>query len=384
MLTRIFAECVKFNILPDIDVRTGAFPPLQHPPDGLLPAAAAMRVAIATVQVPYLSGGAEALAQGLRAAIAARGHPVEIITLPFRFFPPSEVERAMARWEGEDFTRLNLYEPDRVICLKFPAYGLAHPARVSWLCHQHRASYELFDDAGATAEDRRLRDAVAGFDQRHLPGMAPRLTISRRVSERLKQFTGLESEPVYHPPPLADLLYSSSAQPYVFFPSRVEQAKRQELVLRAMAHVRAPGFVVFAGEGGQVAPLKELVVSLRLDARVRFVGRVTREEMLALYANAAAVCFTPQDEDYGYVTLEAMLAAKPLITCSDSGGPLEFVLDGETGQVVAPEPASVAAAIDAMLSQPARAARMGRAGKAHYAELVPGWDVVVDKLLSGS
>jgi hypothetical protein len=46
-----------------------------------------MRVAIATVQVPYLSGGAEALAQGLRAAIAERGHPVEIVTVPFRFFP---------------------------------------------------------------------------------------------------------------------------------------------------------------------------------------------------------------------------------------------------------------------------------------------------------
>lgn len=340
-----------------------------------------MRLAIATVQVPYLAGGAEALAEGLRSAIAARGHPVEIVTLPFRFFPPLEVERAMATWEGEDFTRLNLYEPDRVICLKFPAYGLAHPSKASWLCHQHRSSYELFDDSGATAEDKRLREAVAAFDRRHLPGVAPRLTISRRVSERLKQFTDLESEAVYHPPPLAELLYSSSAQPYVFFPSRIEQAKRQELVLRAMAHVRAPGFAVFAGEGGQVGPLKELAASLGLDARVRFVGRVAREEMLALYANAAAVCFTPHDEDYGYVTLEAMLASKPVITCSDSGGPLEFVLDGETGCVVPPEPAAVAAAIDALLAQPAKAARMGRAGRARYAELVPGWDAVVDKLL---
>lgn len=340
-----------------------------------------MRVAIATAQVPFLAGGAEALAEGLKSAIAARGHPVEIITLPFRFFPPSEVQRAMDAWEGEDFTRLNLYEPDRVICLKFPAYGLRHPSKALWLCHQHRSSYELFDEARASDDDRRLKEEVAGFDARHLAGAAPRCTISRRVSERLRDFTGLESEAVYHPPPAADLFHASGAQPYVFFPSRIEQAKRQELVLRAMTHVRMPGYAVFAGEGGQLGPLKELSASFGLADRIRFVGRVTREEMVALYANATAVCFTPFDEDYGYVTLEAMLSSKPVITCTDSGGPLEFVEDGETGHVVAPLPEAVGAAIDAVLAEPAKAGRMGRAGHARYAKLIPSWDSVVDRLL---
>ena len=340
-----------------------------------------MRVAIATVQVPYLAGGAEALALGLRAAIAARGHPVEIVTLPFRFFPPAEVGRAMQSWEAEDFTRMNLYEPDRVVCLKFPAYAVQHPSKALWLCHQHRSSYEMFDANTSTPEERRLKEQVAAFDAKHLAAMAPRCTISKRVSERLKAFNGLESEAIYHPPPSAGLLYSAAPQPYVFFPSRIEQAKRQELVVRAMREVRAPGFAVFAGEGGQLGPLKALAESLGLADRVRFVGRVSDAEMVALYANATAVCFTPRDEDYGYVTLEAMLSAKPVITCSDSGGPLEFVRDGDTGQVVAPEPTAVAAAIDALLGQPARAARLGRAGKARYAEIVPGWDNVVDKLL---
>lgn len=340
-----------------------------------------MRVAIATVQVPYLAGGAEALAEGLRVAIAARGHPVEIVTLPFRFFPPAEVEREMDMWEGEDFTRLNLYEPDRVICLKFPAYALRHPSKALWLCHQHRSSYELFDESRATQDERQLKEKVAAFDKLHLPEVAPRCTISRRVSERLKRFTGLASEAVYHPPPAADLLYSANAQPYVFFPSRIEHAKRQELVLRAMAHVRARGYAVFAGEGGQLGPLRDLAESLGLGERIRFVGRVTREEMLALYANASAVCFTPLDEDYGYVTLEAMLSSKPVITCSDSGGPLEFVEEGETGHVVSPEPEAIAAAIDGLLAQPAKAARMGRAGRARYAKLVSDWDAVVERLL---
>jgi glycosyltransferase involved in cell wall biosynthesis len=332
--------------------------------------------------VPYLTGGAEALAEGLKAAIAARGHPVEIIALPFRFFPPAEVERAMRVWEEEDLTRLNLYEPDRVICLKFPAYGLKHPSKALWLCHQHRGAYELFDPAAATPQDVALKSAIAAFDAKHLPSTGPRHTISRRVSERLLQFNGIESSPVYHPPPLAPEHFSARAQPYVFFPSRFEQAKRQELLVRAMAQVRG-GSVVFAGEGGQLGAMKELAQKLGVEGRVRFLGRVTRDEMLGLYANAAGVCFTPLDEDYGYVTLEAMLSSKPVVTCRDSGGPLEFVAEGETGHVVAPEPAELARAVESLFAEPARAARMGRAGRARYEKLVPGWDQVVDALLAG-
>jgi glycosyltransferase involved in cell wall biosynthesis len=129
--------------------------------------------------------------------------------------------------------------------------------------------------------------------------------------------------------------------------------------------------------------MRDLAARLGVEARVRFLGRVTREEMLALYANAAAVCFTPLDEDYGYVSLEAMLSSKPVITCHDSGGPLEFVQDGETGHVVAPDPEAIAAAVSTLLAQPSRAARMGRAGRARYAKLVPGWNHVVDMLLAG-
>ena len=340
-----------------------------------------MRVAIATVQVPYLSGGAEALAQGLAGAIGARGHPVEIVTAPFRFFPPAEVERSMQLWATEDFTRLNFYEPDRVICLKFPAYGLEHPSKALWLCHQHRASYELLA-ADAAAAERSLAARVRDFDARTLPRLAPRYTISRRVSERLQRACGIDSAPLYHPPPLAAEHYSASAEPYVFFPSRIEHAKRQDLLVRAMVAVRSPACAVFAGEGGQAGAMHELARELGVEDRVRFVGRVSKEEMLALYARAAVVCFPPLDEDYGYVTLEAMLSAKPVVTCTDSGGPLEFVVDGETGRVVEPHPEAIALALDAILGQPAKAARMGRQALARYREMVPPWENVVDALLA--
>jgi glycosyltransferase involved in cell wall biosynthesis len=342
-----------------------------------------MRVAIATVQVPFITGGAEALAEGLKAAMVARGHTADIVTLPFRFFPPEEVERSMRVWEGEDFTRLNLYDADRVVCLKFPAYGLKHASKSLWLCHQHRGTYDLFDAEKSTPEERGLKESIAAFDAKHLPAVGPRHTISRRVSERLKQFNGIDSTPVYHPPPMAPDHYTAAAQPYVFFPSRVEHAKRQEMLVRAMKALRGPGYAVFAGEGGQIGAMRALAAKLGVVDRVRFLGRVTREEMLGLYANATAVCFTPLDEDYGYVTLEAMLSSKPVITCTDSGGPLEFVEEGETGHVVAPDPEEIARVLGTLMAQPSRAARMGRAARVRYGKLVPGWNQVVDTLLAG-
>lgn len=340
-----------------------------------------MRVAIASVQVPYLAGGAEAHAQGLRDAIAARGHAVEIVTLPFRFFPPAEVRRSMAVWAEEDFTHLNLYEPELVVCLKFPTYALRHPSKVLWLLHQHRGAYELFDAARASPEDHALRSEVAAFDKAHIGAIGRRFANSRRVGARLREHNGLEAAPLYHPPPFAGRHFGAKADPYVFFPSRFEEAKRQELLVRAMKHVRGAAAAVFAGEGGQIGAMRQLAAKLGIEHRVRFLGRVSAEELLALYAHASVVCFPPFDEDYGYVTLEAMLSSKPVVTCTDSGGPLEFVADGETGHVVEPDPEAVAKALDALLAQPARAAAMGRAARARYDELVPSWGEVVDRLL---
>ena len=72
---------------------------------------------------------------------------------------------------------------------------------------------------------------------------------------------------------------------------------------------------------------------LGLQRRVRFEIDVTDERLFQLYEGALAVYYGPFDEDYGYVTLEGFAADRPVVTLTDSGGPLEFVVDGETGLV---------------------------------------------------
>src|SRR6185312_16209774 len=96
--------------------------------------------------------------------------------------------------------------------------------------------------------------------------------------------------------------------------------------------------------------------------RVTFLGNVEDDDLIGLYANALAVIYPPFDEDFGYVTLEAFLARKPVITATDSGGPNEFVVDGVNGFSCAPEPEAFADAISALHADRRRAQSLGEAG----------------------
>ena len=120
----------------------------------------------------------------------------------------------------------------------------------------------------------------------------------------------------------------------------------------------------------------------KLGERAEWLDSVTNDQMRSLYAHAIGVVYPPVDEDYGYVTLEAMLSAKPVITCSDSGGPLEFVINGKTGLITEPDAKSLAAALDAMWDDRAQARLWGQAGRAHYDSFNITWDNVVRKLLA--
>ena len=94
-------------------------------------------------------------------------------------------------------------------------------------------------------------------------------------------------------------------------------------------------------------------------------GRLDDDALVTHLAGCRAVVFAPREEDYGFVTVEAFASRKPVITCIDSGGPLEFVRDGVTGRVTAPDPASLAAAMAELSADEALAERLG--GEAHRA-----------------
>lgn len=341
-----------------------------------------MNIIVTACHVPFIFGGATHHVQGTVDSLRAMGHEVELLRLPFQFAPEKAIHHVMQFAEELDLSMPNGQRVDRVISLQFPGYGIQHPHHIVWLMHQHRAVYELFDAEHATAAQLSLRDAVTAFDSRALGKVRHRFANSPRVAERLAQFNQLSSEPLLHPPALAPFFRCAPAQPYIFYPSRLESLKRQELLIRAAALVRSDVGILIAGTGGQEPAYRQLIAELKLEHKVRLLGHVSDAEKIAFYANCLGVFFGPHDEDYGYITLEAMLSAKPVITCMDSGGPLEFVMNQHTGHVVDPTAQSVAVAIDALAEDHAKAAEMGQAGLRHYQSKNIGWTHTIERLLA--
>jgi glycosyltransferase involved in cell wall biosynthesis len=135
------------------------------------------------------------------------------------------------------------------------------------------------------------------------------------------------------------------------------------------------------GRGPDERQLRDQILDLGLQERVSIEIGVSDERLHELFLGACAVYNGPFDEDYGYVTLEGLAAERPVVTLTDSGGPLEFVTDGETGLVTEPEPRAIAEAFDRLFRDRDAARRMGREGKALIERVVPTWPEVVSRLL---
>ena len=348
-----------------------------------------MRILIATVQVPFIRGGAEVHAEGLRDALRAAGHEAEIIAVPFKWYPPERILDHMLACRLLDVTEVMGTPIDLLIGLRFPAYLIPHQNKVLWILHQFRTAYELWDhqlgDLIYSPNGVEVRDAIRQADRQFIMQAKHVFANSANVAARLKYFCDIEATPLYHPPPNAEQFYTSAAEDYLFLPSRLCLPKRQSLVLEALAHTRQAVRVKFAGAADQPAyqnELKSLARKLRVHNRVEWLGEVGEAEKRDLYARSLAVVYPPVDEDYGYVTLEAMLASKPLIVCSDSGGPLEFVRHEETGLIAEPQATSLAKAFDQIWSNRPNAHKWGEAGRALYDEMDISWDNVVRKLLA--
>jgi glycosyltransferase involved in cell wall biosynthesis len=347
-----------------------------------------MRVLIATTQVPFIRGGAEAHAEGLREALRREDHEAEIVSVPFKWYPPEKILDHILACRLLDLTEVAGTPVDRLIGLKFPAYLIPHPNKVLWILHQFRTAYDLWDhplgDLIYSPDGQEVRDAILQVDQELIPQAKAVFANSANVAGRLRRFCDLEAVPLYHPPPHAELFSSAPADDYLFFPSRLCLPKRQSLILEALAHTRQPIKVRFAGapdQQGYAQELKDLSRKLGVTGRIEWLGQVSEEEKRSLYAHALAIIYPPIDEDFGYVTLEAMLASKAVITCWDSGGPLEFAHHRETGLVVDATPTAVAAAMDELWENRERTRSWGDAGRELYDSMNISWPHVVQTLL---
>jgi glycosyltransferase involved in cell wall biosynthesis len=338
-----------------------------------------MKILIATSGVPFIRGDAEILADNLLDALSEAGHQAELVVIPFKDYPPGRIPDQILACRLLDLTETCGVRIDRVIGLQFPAYLIPHPNKVIWLRHEPEAAGLMHCPDGPV-----IREAIRQADCELIPEARAVYALSQNVAGRVRWCSGIAAEPLYHPPANAPLFRQGSAGDYFFCPRPVNSANRQGLVIQAMALCRERVRIRFAGEPGCVAEPAECVNAIRklkLSDRADWLGMVAEDQERELYANCLGVIFSPVDENYGYVTLEAMLSSKAVITCSDSGGPLEFVVAHQTGLVADPTPESLAQAMDMLWVDRRCAAAMGEAGRAHYQDLHISWAHVVEKLL---
>jgi glycosyltransferase involved in cell wall biosynthesis len=167
---------------------------------------------------------------------------------------------------------------------------------------------------------------------------------------------------------------------YLFSAGRLDRLKRFDLAIDALARCGPKVRLKIAGVGPVEHELRRQIARLGLEGRVELLGFVSVEELIALYAGCRAVLYAPLNEDYGYVTIEAFLSRKPVITTADAGGPLEFVTPGNTGWVAPAEAGALAETIEQVWDRgTAQLRAMGEEGLAVASGIT--WERVVDQLV---
>jgi glycosyltransferase involved in cell wall biosynthesis len=346
-----------------------------------------MKIAITTVQAPFIRGGAELLAENLKTALIQHGHEAEIITMPLMDNPLELLENHVVAARLLEVERTWAGLTDLCIGLKFPAYCIPHSNKVIWALHQHRAAYDLFNTDFSNIRDdligNNMRRVIFKADNRYLPEAKRIYTIAQNVSNRMERYNHIKSTPLYHPCPDMDKFYCEPSENYILMPSRINITKRQFLAVQAMCETKSNIKLYIMGTADNDIEKKRLLDYIRenrIERKIKFLDYVSQEEKFRLYARAKGILFIPLDEDYGYITLEAMAASKPVITAKDSGGPLEFVIHSKTGLIVEPKPISLAEAIDQLARNDAQAEKWGIDGRKRLQDMGVSWDHVVKEL----
>ncbi len=343
-----------------------------------------MRICVVNTQLPFDIGGAESHSASLVKALNDYGHEATEVTLPFKWVP---IEALADHILAAKLSDLSDY-CDLMIGLRFPAYLVKHPNPVFWIIHQYRQVYDLWGSGESYLLDQPNGEAARqmveiedheAFERSSRPIFAN----SKNVANRLRDYLAIKSEVLYHPPPLANRIYGDHYNGSIFSPGRITSSKRIDLMIRALATTPASVQLVLSGsvhDQAYLNSLLELAESLGVRERVRWLGTLSEAKLIQQYAEASAILYIPKDEDYGYVTLEAMIAQRPVITTTDSGGPLEFIRDMQEGRVTKPDPHEIGRAMTLLVEDQALAEKLGEAGKQSYQELNLNWETVVERL----
>lgn len=351
------------------------------------------------------TGGAERALLAQLGELARRGHDCHVAVLwePVELAPafaqagvevhrlgagrrvdvPGAARRlaALSRRLAPDVVQSQLYLAGLASALARPLDRV--PVRVAVF---HNLGYESFPVDSAWRRGRRAAERLAmrrGTDAR----VAVSGAVARHYAEhlRLPEVTvipnGIDTTALRAAAAAATAPPREDDLPLVVLPGTFRHEKGHRFLLDAAAGL--PVRLAFAGEG----PLRGDVERRAEGLPVTFHGLLAHDALLALLADADVVAMPSTHEGLPLSALEAMALGRPVLASAVGGLP-ELITDGRDGLLVAPgDPAALAAALEALLADPERRARLGRAAGRTIAEryaigpVADAWERLYDEIL---
>ncbi|MFI6426507.1 glycosyltransferase [Promicromonospora sp. NPDC050880] len=184
-----------------------------------------------------------------------------------------------------------------------------------------------------------------------------------------------------------DTLY----EPTVLFVGRLDQEKRVDELIRAFARIApdVPGRLEVVGDGACRATWEALADRLGVAHRVRFLGRVSDDDLMSAYATADVFCMPGVSELQSIVTMEAMAVGLPVVAADAMALP-HLVRPGTNGELFTPgDVAGLAGHLRALMTDVTLRERYGTAGRelieAHAMGATLGiFEALYEKVMSGT
>lgn len=275
------------------------------------------------------------------------------------------------------------------VSIIIPLMKVKKPTKIMFYCH--------FPDlllAQHTTTLRRMYRAPIDYIEEQTTGMADLILVNSRFTASMfaKTFRDLDAQgvrpAVLYPAVNVEQFDGPCAYRLNFLSiNRFERKKNIGLAISAFAMLRDFEGGILLGQnflevtltlaGGFDKRLKENVEYLQelqslaerfgISNQVKFVTSCSTAERNALLSECICVLYTPKDEHFGIVPLEAMAAQKPVIACN-SGGPVETIIHEVTGFLCNPTPHEFSLVMAKLISEPQIAERMGKEARRHVCE----------------
>jgi glycosyltransferase involved in cell wall biosynthesis len=252
--------------------------------------------------------------------------------------------------------------------------------RVLWYCHTPlRDIYDLYSYRLSLKKlhEKPMHIVGAGavrmLDQGVVKSIEKIITNSYNTRSRVIKYYGRKDASVLGGGVDFKDYKNNGDKKYFFYPSRISPNKRQEFAIRAFNHFKrqVKGYkLVLAGsvslDSLYYSYYKKIVALADAVGDVAVMADPDDKTVKQFYSNCTAVLYTPLNEDYGLVPLEAMASSKPILAVNE-GGPKETVEDGKTGMLVN-SVEELGNAMKEVAENPSLANELGRNGRERVAK----------------